>query len=113
MSSFIDFKSFLVSVLGDFSGFWGSDGLPGSPVGALGLPWGPNVTPKRLPRGSGGGFGCDFGLPGVPLESPWDCFWESLGNPWDQIHGSDPWIGSMDPIHGSDPWIGSMDRSSN
>ena len=67
MSGFIDFKSFLV---GDFSGFWGSDGLPGSPVGALGLPWGPNVTPKRLQRGSGGGFGLDL---------------ESLGHPWRDI----------------------------
>ena len=57
-----------MSVLGDFDGFLGSDGLPGSPVGALGLPWGPNVTPKRLPRGSGGGFGLDFGVPGAPLE---------------------------------------------
>ena len=68
MSSFIDFESFLVSVLDDFSGFWGSDGRPGSPVGALGLPWGPNVTPKGLPRGSGGRFWADFGLPGGPLE---------------------------------------------
>ena len=68
VSSFTDLKSVLVSLLGDFSGFWGSDGLPGSPVGALGLPWGPNVTPKRLPRGSGGRFGADFGLPGGPLE---------------------------------------------
>ena len=61
-------KSCLVSVLGDFDGFLGSDGLPGSPVGALGLPWGANVTPRRLPRGSGGGFGLDFGVPGAPLE---------------------------------------------
>ena len=68
MSIFIDFKSFLVSVLGVFDGFLGSDGLPGSPVGALGLPWGPNVTPKRLPRGSGGGFGLHFGVPGGALE---------------------------------------------
>ena len=68
MSKFIDVKSFLVTVLGDFNGFLGSDGLPGSPVGALGLPWVPNVTPKTLPRGSGGGFGLDFGVPGRPLE---------------------------------------------
>ena len=27
-----------------------------------------------------------------------------------QIHGSDPWIRSMDQIHGSDPWIRSMDQ---
>ena len=67
MSIFIEFKSFLVSVLGVFDGFWGSDGLPGSLVGALGLPWGPNVTPKRLPRGSGGGFRLHFGIPGVPI----------------------------------------------
>ena len=66
MSSFIDFKSLFASILGDFSGFWGSDGLPGCLVGALGLPWGPNVTPKRLPRGSGGRFGADFGHPGHP-----------------------------------------------
>ena len=46
----------------------GSDGLPGSSVGALGLPWGPNVNPKRLQRGSGGGFGLDSGVPGRPLE---------------------------------------------
>ena len=83
VSKFIDFKSFLVSILGDFGRFWGSDGLPGSSVGALGLPWGPNVTPKRLQRGSGGGFGLDFGVPGGPSErhfSPkvatffWSCF---------------------------------------
>ena len=66
VSSFTDLKSVLVSLLGDFSGFWGSDGLPGSPVGALGLPWGPNVTPKRLPRRSGGRFGADSGLQGDP-----------------------------------------------
>ena len=35
-------------------------------------------------------------------------FWDSLGTHWDQIHGSDPWIWSMDLIHGSDPWIRSM-----
>ena len=68
LSSFIDLKSFLVSILGDFSGFWGSVGLPGAPVGALGLPCGPKVTPKRLPRGSGGRFGPDLGLPGGALE---------------------------------------------
>ena len=68
VSGFIDFKSFLESILSDFSGFLGSDGLPGSPVGALGLPWGANVTPRRLPRGSGRGFGLDFGVPGAPLE---------------------------------------------
>ena len=35
-------------------------------------------------------------------------------DPWirsmDQIHGSDPWIRSMDQIHGSDPWIRSVDQ---
>ena len=69
VNNFIDLKSFSVSVLGDFNGFLGSDGLPGSPVGALWATWGPNVTPKRLPRGSGGGFGLDFGVPGGPLET--------------------------------------------
>ena len=68
MSFVIDFKDFLVSVLGDFDGFLWSDGLSGSPVGGLALPWGANVTPRRLPRGSGGGFGLDFGVPGAPLE---------------------------------------------
>ena len=68
LSSFVDLQSFLVSILGDFSGFLGSDGLPGSPVGALGLPLGPDVTPKRLPRGSGGRFGSDFRFPGGPSE---------------------------------------------
>ena len=67
MSKFIDFKSFLVTVLGDFNGFLESDGLPGSPVGALDLPRGSNVTPKTLPRGSGGGFGLNFGVPGRAL----------------------------------------------
>ena len=60
--------SFLVSVLGDFNRFLGSGGLSGPPVGALGLPWGPNVTPRMPPRGSGGGFGLNFGAPGGPLE---------------------------------------------
>ena len=67
-SNFIDFKGFLASVSGDLNGFSGSDGLPGSPVRGLGLPWGPNVIPKRFPRGSGGGFGLDFGVPGGPSE---------------------------------------------
>ena len=58
----------LVSFLGDFNRFLGSGGLSGFLVRALGLPWGPNVTPKRLPRGSGGGFGLDSGVPGGPLE---------------------------------------------
>ena len=66
MSGFIDFKSFLVSVLGDFNAFWGSDGLPGSSVGALGLPWCPNVTPKRLQRGSGRDLGSISESPGDP-----------------------------------------------
>ena len=64
----MDLQSFLVAILGDFSGFGGSVGLPGAPVGALGLPLGPNVTLKRLPRGSGGRFGPDLGLPGGALE---------------------------------------------
>ena len=68
VSNFIDLRGFLVSVLSDFCGFLGSDGLPGSPVRALGLPWGPNVIPKRFPRGSGGRFGLDSGVPGRPLE---------------------------------------------
>ena len=68
VSNFIDLRGFFVSVLNDLGGFLGSDGLPGFPVGALGLPWGANVTPRRLPRGSGGGFGLDFGIPGASLE---------------------------------------------
>ena len=68
VSNFMDLKSFLVPVSGDFGRFWGSDGLPDSPVGALGHPWGRKVTPERFPRGSGGGFGLDFGVPGGPSE---------------------------------------------
>ena len=60
VSKVIDFKSFLVSILGDFGG------LPGSSVGALGLPWGPNVTPKRLQKGSGRDLGSILESPGDP-----------------------------------------------
>ena len=38
----------------------------------------------------------------------WDPHWDPLGSMdliLDQIHGSDPWIRSMDLIQGSDPWI--------
>ena len=66
MSNFIDLNSSLVPVSGDFGRFWGSDGLPGSSVGALGLPWGPNVTPKRLQRGSGRDLGSILESPGNP-----------------------------------------------
>ena len=50
----------------DFGTFLRSDGLPGPPVRGLGLPWAPKVTPRRVPRGSGGGFLVDLGDPGGP-----------------------------------------------
>ena len=51
------FLGFLVSFLGDFNRFLGSGGFFGSPVSALGLPWGPNVTPRRSQEGLGEDLG--------------------------------------------------------
>ena len=94
MRFLIDFKGFLVSVLGDFDGFLGSGGLPGSPVGALGLPWGANVTPRRLPRGSGGGFGLDFGVPGAFLGDNFRHFFRNFGVSFGLFFGGSFWRGS-------------------
>ena len=52
-----------------------------------------------------------LGVSWDPLGLAWDSlgpFWDSLGTHWYQIHGSDPWIWSMDLIDGADPWIRSM-----
>ena len=79
----MNFESCLASFWDDFVTFLRSDGLPGPPVGGLGLPWAPKVTPRRVPRRSGGGFFVDLGDPGDPLETDfaskslclcWCCF---------------------------------------
>ena len=64
----------------------GSGGLSGPPVGTLGLPWGPNVTPRRSQEGLGEDLGSIL---------------ESLGDPWRLIFHenlrlfSDPVLGGL------------------
>ena len=70
ISNSIDFKSFLVTVLGDFIGFLGSDGLPGSPLKVLGLSnlksWYMYHLRFEASNRIWGGFGLDFGVLGDP-----------------------------------------------